>query len=104
MNYDLNDCQQFSFITPLFFSAKVGDVVGCIFDLQHTKSKSWRRCRLYFRDKMQRWWIFDSETDYTLVSQRAFCDTENSFTKINFIASFLVIIECGVGIDSKFQC
>jgi hypothetical protein len=40
----------------------------------------------------------------TLVSQRAFCDTENSFTKINFIASFLVIIECGVGIDSKFQC
>jgi hypothetical protein len=34
----------------------------------------------------------------------AFCDTENSFTKINFIPSFLVIIECGVGIDSKFQC
>jgi hypothetical protein len=30
--------------------------------------------------------------------------TENSFTKINFIVSFLVIIECGVGIDSKFQC
>jgi hypothetical protein len=33
-----------------------------------------------------------------------YCDTENSFTKINFITSFLVIIECGVGINSKFQC
>jgi hypothetical protein len=31
-----------------------------------------------------------------------FGDTENSFTMINFIASFLVIIEYGVGIDSKF--
>jgi hypothetical protein len=24
--------------------------------------------------------------------------------KINFVASFLVIIECGVAIDSKFHC
>jgi hypothetical protein len=30
--------------------------------------------------------------------------TENSCTKFNFIASFLVIIEYGVGIDSKCQC
>jgi hypothetical protein len=52
MNYDLNDCQQFSFITPLFSDT-----------CKHTKSKSWRR-RLSFRDKMQCWWIFDSETDY----------------------------------------
>jgi hypothetical protein len=29
---------------------------------------------------------------------------ENSFTMINFVASFLVIIEYGVGIDTKFQC
>jgi hypothetical protein len=35
MNYDQNDCKQFSFITPLFsdtckqtLKAKVGDVVG----------------------------------------------------------------------------
>jgi hypothetical protein len=47
MNYDLNDCQQFSFITPLFsdtckhteskswtLKAKVGDVVGCIFEIK----------------------------------------------------------------------
>jgi hypothetical protein len=33
-----------------------------------------------------------------------YCDTENSFTKINFIASFLVVIEFGIGIESKFQC
>jgi hypothetical protein len=30
--------------------------------------------------------------------------TENSYTKFYFIASFLVIIEYGVGIDSKCQC
>jgi hypothetical protein len=29
------------------------------------KNKSWRRCRLYFRGRMQSWWIFDFETDYT---------------------------------------
>jgi hypothetical protein len=35
-----NDCQQFSFITPLFptlantLKTKVGDVVGCIFDVE----------------------------------------------------------------------
>jgi hypothetical protein len=45
MNYDLNNCQQFSFITPLFFdtckhkhtknkSWRVGDVVGCIFEVE----------------------------------------------------------------------
>jgi hypothetical protein len=40
MNYDQNDCQQFSFITPLFpilantLKTKVGDVVGCIFDVE----------------------------------------------------------------------
>jgi hypothetical protein len=32
---------------------------------KHTKNKSWRRCRLYFRGRMQCWWIFDYETDYT---------------------------------------
>jgi hypothetical protein len=38
--YDQNDCQQFSFITPLFpilantLKTKVGDVVGCIFDVE----------------------------------------------------------------------
>jgi hypothetical protein len=53
MNYDLNDCQYFSFITPLF-----SDVC------KHTKNKSWRRCRLYFQGRMQCWWIFDFETDY----------------------------------------
>jgi hypothetical protein len=30
--------------------------------------------------------------------------TMSSFTKIHFIASFLVIIEFGDGIESKFQC
>jgi hypothetical protein len=40
MNYDQNDSQQFSFITPLFttlantLKIKVGDVVGCIFDVE----------------------------------------------------------------------
>jgi hypothetical protein len=41
MNYDQNDCQRlFSFITPLFptlgdtLKTKVGDVVGCIFDVE----------------------------------------------------------------------
>jgi hypothetical protein len=40
MNYDQNDCQQFSFITPLFpalantLKTKAGDVVGCIFDVE----------------------------------------------------------------------
>jgi hypothetical protein len=49
MNYDRNDCQQFSFITPLTdtLKTKVGDVV-----------------RLYFRGRLQCWWIFDFETDY----------------------------------------
>jgi hypothetical protein len=53
MNYDQNDCLQFSFITSLF-----SDIC------RHTKNKSWRRCRLYFRGRMQCWWIFDFETDY----------------------------------------
>jgi hypothetical protein len=40
MNYDQNDCQQFSFIIPLFptlantLKTKVGDVVGCIFEAE----------------------------------------------------------------------
>jgi hypothetical protein len=40
MNYDQNDCQQFYFITPLFSDTskhtktKVGDVVGCIFEVE----------------------------------------------------------------------
>jgi hypothetical protein len=42
MNYDLNNCQQFSFITPLFSDT-----------CKHTKNKSWRRFRLYFRGRMQ---------------------------------------------------
>jgi hypothetical protein len=39
MNYDQNDGQEFSFITPLFsdtadkLKTKVGDVVGCIFEV-----------------------------------------------------------------------
>jgi hypothetical protein len=49
MNYDQNDCQQFSFITPLFPTLA-----------KHTKNKSWRRCRLYFRCRMQN----DFETNY----------------------------------------
>jgi hypothetical protein len=54
MNYDQNDCQQFSFITALFptlantLKTKVGIVVGCIFEI-----------------RMQCWWIFDFETNYT---------------------------------------
>jgi hypothetical protein len=53
MNYDRNNCQQFSFITSLFSDT-----------YKHTKNKSWRRCQLYFRGRMQCWWIFDFETDY----------------------------------------
>jgi hypothetical protein len=53
MNYVRNDCQQFSLITPFFSDT-----------CRHTKNKSWRRCRLYFRGRMQCWWIFDFETDY----------------------------------------
>jgi hypothetical protein len=40
MNYDQNDCRQFSFITPLFptlantLKTKVGDVVGYIFEVE----------------------------------------------------------------------
>jgi hypothetical protein len=40
MNYDQNDCQQFSFITSLFptlantLKTNVGDVVGCISDVE----------------------------------------------------------------------
>jgi hypothetical protein len=40
MNYDQNDCQQFYFITPRFSDTP-----------KHTKNKSWRRCRLYFRGR-----------------------------------------------------
>jgi hypothetical protein len=43
MNYDQNDCKQFCFITPLFsdtckqtLKTKVGDVVGCIFEVECT--------------------------------------------------------------------
>jgi hypothetical protein len=28
--------------------------------------QNWRRCRLYFRGRMQCWWIFDFETDYSV--------------------------------------
>jgi hypothetical protein len=36
MNYDQNDCQKFYFITPLSntLKTKVGDVVGCIFEVE----------------------------------------------------------------------
>jgi hypothetical protein len=40
MNYARNDSQQFSFITPFFLTlantlkTKVGDVVGCIFEVE----------------------------------------------------------------------
>jgi hypothetical protein len=52
MNYDQNDSQQFSFITPLFttlantLKIKVGNDVGCIFDV------------------VQCWWIFGFEINY----------------------------------------
>jgi hypothetical protein len=45
--------QQFSFITTLFSDT-----------CRHTKNKSRRRCRLYFRGRMHCWWIFDFETNY----------------------------------------
>jgi hypothetical protein len=55
MNYDQNDCpNSFFFIIPLFLI--LADTL---------KNKSWRRCRLYFRGRMQCWWIFDFETGYT---------------------------------------
>jgi hypothetical protein len=54
MNFDQNECQQFFFITTLFSDT-----------CKYTKNKSWRRCRLYFRGRMQCWWIFDFETDYS---------------------------------------
>jgi hypothetical protein len=53
MNNDQNDCQQFYFITPRFSDP-----------FKHIKTKSWRRCRLYFRGRMPCWWIFDFETNY----------------------------------------
>jgi hypothetical protein len=40
MSYDQNDCQQFYFITPHFLTlpntlkTKVGDIVGCIFEVE----------------------------------------------------------------------
>jgi hypothetical protein len=53
MNYDQNDYQQFYFITLRFSGTS-----------KHTKNKSWRRWWLYFRGRMQCWWIFDFETNY----------------------------------------
>jgi hypothetical protein len=37
--------------------------------LKNAKNKSWRRCRLYFRCRMQCWWIFDFETNYSLFKE-----------------------------------
>jgi hypothetical protein len=45
----------FFFITPLFSDT-----------CKYNENKSWRRCRLYFRCRMQCWWIFDFETDNIL--------------------------------------
>jgi hypothetical protein len=45
---------------------------------KHTKNKSWRRYRLYFRGRMQCWWIFDFETGYTTVDE-LFCSEKSSF-------------------------
>jgi hypothetical protein len=59
MNYDLNNCQQFSFITPLFSDT-------CKQTKKKKLKQNWRRCRLYFRGRMQCWWIFDFETDYSV--------------------------------------
>jgi hypothetical protein len=56
MNYDQNDSPTVFFVTPLFSDT-----------CRHTKNKNWRRCRLYFRGRMQCWWIFDFETDYMCV-------------------------------------
>jgi hypothetical protein len=49
---------------------------------KHTKNKSWRRCRLYFRGRMQCWWIFDFETDYIIM----LCDIN-----CNFFLTFLTL-------------
>jgi hypothetical protein len=54
MNYDQNDSTVF-FHNPTFSDT-----------CKHTKNESWRRCRLYFRCRMQCWWIFHFETDYTV--------------------------------------
>jgi hypothetical protein len=56
MNYDQNDCTTVFFHNPTF-----------CWHLQHTKNKSWRRCRLYFPGRMHCWWIFDFETDYSAI-------------------------------------
>jgi hypothetical protein len=56
MNYDQNDCPTVFFHNPTFFDI-----------CRHTKNKSWRRCRLYFRGRMHCWWIFNFETDYTIL-------------------------------------
>jgi hypothetical protein len=52
MNYDQNDCPTIFFHNPT---------------CRHTKNKSWRRCRLYFRGRMHCRWSFDFETDYIYI-------------------------------------
>jgi hypothetical protein len=71
MNYDQNDCQQFYFITPRFSDT-----------FKHTKNKRWRRCRLYFRGRMQCWWIFDFETNYKVCLNSKFPPTLHSTLEI----------------------
>jgi hypothetical protein len=58
--------QQFSFITPLFSDT-----------CRHTKNKSPRRYRLYFRCRMHCWWIFDFETDYSCFLNLIQLETRN---------------------------
>jgi hypothetical protein len=64
MNYDQNDCPTVFFHNPSFFltlaetlKTKVGDVVGCIFEVECTYC----------------WWIFDFETDFSNLFKEFVC-------------------------------
>jgi hypothetical protein len=68
MNYDQNNCQQFSFITPIFSDTcqptQVGDVVGCIFDVKCSvggflilKQIIWQPCKKMY---MATLWVGES--------------------------------------------
>jgi hypothetical protein len=50
---------------------------------KHTKNKSWRHCRLYFRGRMQCWWIFEFERDYTVDCKKK--TRKEKFPNVNLI-------------------
>jgi hypothetical protein len=56
MNYDQNEGP-----TVFFHNHTFSDTC------RHTKNKSRRSCRLYFRGRMHCWWIFDFETNYRCI-------------------------------------